>query len=256
MSPVETPAVRGESIVVSALESVASLDTVFAPVRSQTAFEETVERLGTAIKVGLLPPGTRLPAERELCERLGIARSTLRQALLALGQSGHLHATRGRGGGTFVADPQPPALPPSPQLLAAWREVCDERMAVEVGVAVLAAGRASPEMLEALDELVHALDGMLEDFPAYRQADVRWHVGLAEATLSPRLVTVMTEVQGSMTELISHIAHPPEVLDSANTQHRRVLAAVRGGDEPRAAREMIEHLRGTEHVLAGLLPEG
>ena len=83
----------------------ASLEAVFAPVHSQTAFEETVDRLGTAIKLGLLPPGTRLPAERELCAQLGIARSTLRQALVALGQSGHLHATRGRGGGTFVADP-------------------------------------------------------------------------------------------------------------------------------------------------------
>src|SRR5947209_20572904 len=117
-------------MTVGSLGSAASVDTVFAPVRSQTAFEETVERLGTAIKLGLLPPGTRLPAERELCARLGISRSTLRQALLALGQSGHLHATRGRGGGTFVADPQPPVQPPSPQVLAAWRDVCDQRMAL------------------------------------------------------------------------------------------------------------------------------
>ena len=41
-------------------------ETLFAPVRSQTAFEETVDRLGTAIKLGLLAPGMRLPAEREL----------------------------------------------------------------------------------------------------------------------------------------------------------------------------------------------
>jgi GntR family transcriptional regulator, transcriptional repressor for pyruvate dehydrogenase complex len=244
------------AIAVASLESVASLETVFAPVRSQTAFEETVERLGTAIKLGLLPPGTRLPAERELCAKFGIARSTLRQALVALGQSGHLHATRGRGGGTFVADPQPPATPPSADLLAAWREVCDERMAVEVGIAVLAAERADTEVLDALDELVVALDGMLEDFSSYRQADVRWHVGLAEATGSPRLVTTMTEMQGAMTGLISYIAHPPEVLDSSNAQHRRVLAAVRRHDEAAAAREMAEHLRGTEHVLAGLLPKG
>src|ERR1700761_6613845 len=124
-------------------EMTGSLSAVFAPVHSQTAFEETVERLGTAIKLGLLAPGTRLPAERELCTRLGIARSTLRQALLALGQSGHLHATRGRGGGTFVADPQPPALPPSAEVLAGWRAVCDERTAVEVGITVLAAERAT-----------------------------------------------------------------------------------------------------------------
>ncbi len=248
--PTDSPA------AVASLESVASLETVFAPVRSQTAFEETVERLGTAIKLGLLPPGTRLPAERELCAKLGIARSTLRQALVALAQSGHLRATRGRGGGTFVADPQPPFGPPPATVLAAWRDTCDERMAVEVGVAVLAAERAEPEMLDALDELVVALDGMLEDFPAYRQADIRLHVGLAESTRSPRLVTAMTEVQGAMTGLISLIAHPPEVLDSSNAQHRRLLAAVRRHDEAAAAREMAEHLRGTEHILAGLLPNG
>ena len=241
--------------LVAMLDSVASLDTVFAPVRSQTAFEETVERLGTAIKLGLLPPGTRLPAERELCTKLGIARSTLRQALLALAQSGHLHATRGRGGGTFVADPQPPASPPSPDVLAAWRDVCDERMAVEVGIAVLAAERAQPEVLDVLSDLVVALDGMLEDFPAYRQADVRFHVALAEATRSPRLVTAMTEAQGAMTGLISLIAHPPEVLDSANSQHRRLVVAIRRHDGALAGREMAEHLHGTEQVLAGLLPK-
>ena len=239
---------------IASLDSVSSLDTVFAPVRSQTAFEETVERLGTAIKLGLLPPGTRLPAERELCAKLGIARSTLRQALVALGQSGHLRATRGRGGGTFVADPQPPAEPPSADTLANWRQVCDERMAVEVGVAVLAAERADTGTIDGLDALVLALDGMLEDFSAYRQADVRLHVALAEATSSPGLVTAMTEVQGRMTDLIALIAHPPEVLDSSNAQHRRLLAAIRRHDESVAAREMAEHLRGTEHILAGLLP--
>src|SRR5271156_1706636 len=93
-------------------------NAVFAPVRSYTAFEETVERLGTAIKLGLLAPASRLPAERELCARLGIARSTLRQALTALTQSGHVFATRGRGGGTFVSDPQTPTAPPPPQMLA------------------------------------------------------------------------------------------------------------------------------------------
>ena len=66
---------------------------------------------------------------------------------------------------------------------------------------------------------------LLEDFPAYRQADIRLHVGLAEATGSPRLVTAMTETQGAMSGLISLIAHPPEVLDSSNAQHRRLLAA-------------------------------
>ncbi|HEX8714406.1 MAG TPA: FCD domain-containing protein [Solirubrobacteraceae bacterium] len=224
--------------------------------RSQTAFEETVERLGTAIKLGLLAPGARLPAERELCARLGIARSTLRQALTALTQSGHVYATRGRGGGTFVSDPPPPAEPPSHEVLARWRETCDERLAVELGVAVLAAERADGDEIARLDELVATLEDELEDFAAYRQTDIRLHVGLAEAAGSAPLVRAMTGVQGAMTDLIAYIAHPPEVLASSNEQHRRILAAVRERDAPRALRTMTEHLQGTERVLAGLLPGG
>jgi GntR family transcriptional repressor for pyruvate dehydrogenase complex len=230
-------------------------NAVFAPVRSQTAFEETVDRLGTAIKLGLLAPGAQLPAERELCARLGIARSTLRQALTALSQSGHVFATRGRGGGTFVSDPQPPTDPPSAQMLARWRETCDQRLAVELGVAVLAAERAESAELDALDEVAATLEATLEDFAAYRQADVRLHVGLAEAAHSAQLVRAMTEAQGAMTDLIAYIAHPPQVLASSNAQHRRLLAAVRERDATRAVRVMTEHLQGTEHILAGLLPD-
>ena len=229
-------------------------DVVFAPVRSQTAFEETVDRLGTAIRLGLLAPGTRLPAERELCARFGIARSTLRQALTALAQGGLLHATRGRGGGTFVADPQPPVEPPSPETLANWREVADARLAVEVGIVVIAAERATEAALAPLETLVDQMQGQLEDFPAYRQSDVLFHIGLAEITGTPRLVATMTQTQGEMTRLISLISHPPEVLRSANQQHRRLLAALRAHDGPATASIMAEQARATEHVLAGLLP--
>ena len=231
-------------------------DAVFAPVRSQTAFEETVDRLGTAIKLGLLAPGSQLPAERELCARLGIARSTLRQALTALTQSGHVFATRGRGGGTFVSDPQPPADPPSAQMLSQWRDTCDQRLAIELGVAVLAAERAERADLDALDDVARALEGAIDDFAAYRQADIRLHVGLAEAARSSRLVREMTEAQGAMTDLIGYIAHPPTVLASSNAQHRQLLAAVRERDAMRAVRVMSEHVQATEHILAGLLPGG
>jgi DNA-binding FadR family transcriptional regulator len=239
---------------VTLTETQVPIETIYAPVRSQTAFEETLERLGTAIKLGLLAPGARLPAERELCARLGVSRSTLRQALTALVQSGHLHAVRGRGGGTFVVERPPPADPPSPELLASWRDACDLRLAVELGVAMLAAERAHPDALAPLDTLVAAMDDMIEDFPAYRQADVRFHIGLAEATGSARLVAAMTEAQAGMTELIHHIAHPREVLAWSNAQHARLITCLERHDPGTAMRVMVEHLHGTEHVLAGLLP--
>src|SRR6478735_12062333 len=85
----------------------AALEAVFKPVRPPSTFEETVERLGTAIRLGLLAPGNRLPPERELAGELRISRSTLRQALTTLVQSGHLVSLRGRGGGTFVSERPP-----------------------------------------------------------------------------------------------------------------------------------------------------
>ena len=232
----------------------APVETFLAPVQSRTAFEETLERLGTAIKLGLLQPGDRLPAERALSRQLGISRSTLRQALTALVQSGHLRAARGRGGGTFVAESPPPAEAPSAVLLADWRDACDQRLAVELAVAVLATERATERALASLGDLVDAMSASLEDFGIFRQADVRWHIGLAEAAGSPRLVAAMTDAQGHMSDLIAHIAHPPELLAWSNRQHARMLTAARARDGDLVLRTMTQHIKGTEHVLAGLLP--
>jgi GntR family transcriptional repressor for pyruvate dehydrogenase complex len=228
---------------------------VFEPVHTATTFEETVERLGTAIRLGLLAPGARLPPERDLADQLGIARSTLRQALTTLTQSGHLTSVRGRTGGTFVADAPPMAEGGSgPALEGRWRDLLDYRVAVECGAALLAAERATPEALERLDEQVAAMAEVQEDFPAYRRADVFFHLGLAEAAQSPRLVSAMTEIQGGMSELIAHIAHPPHVLAHSNAQHARLVKLLRAGDRTAAVRLVREHLEGTEHILAGLMP--
>jgi GntR family transcriptional repressor for pyruvate dehydrogenase complex len=142
----------------------------------------------------------------------------------------------------------------SKRLLEAWRDVCDERLAIEVGIACLAAERSEPSALEHLDALVAQLDTELDDFDCYRQTDVKLHVGLAELTGNARLVVASTEAQGAMTDLIAHIPHPAEVLAVSNVQHARLLAAIRRGEGLEAMQIMAEHLRGTEHVLAGLLP--
>jgi DNA-binding FadR family transcriptional regulator len=228
-------------------------EAVFKPVRPPTTFEETVERLGTAIRLGLLAPGSRLPPERQLSKRLAISRSTLRQALTTLVQSGHLVSVRGRSGGTFVAE-QPPLADRDGDLLddRAWA-VLDYRVAIEAGAVLLAAERAQPEHLSRLDQLTEQMDAA-EDFEDYRRADIRFHISIAEAASSPRLVAAMTEVQGQMSDLIALIAHPTEVLTRSNDQHRRIVRLLRKGDGSGAVRLLRKHIEGTEHILAGLLP--
>jgi GntR family transcriptional repressor for pyruvate dehydrogenase complex len=234
-----------------------ALDAVFKPVQPPTTFEETVERLGTAIRLGLIPPGTRLPSERELAEQLSISRSTLRQALTTLVQSGHLISLRGRSGGTFVAEEPPLAQEThAPPLGDEARAVLDYRVVVETGATVLAAERADGEDLEGLELLTERMSAALgASFEVYRRADVRFHIGLAEACHSPRLVAAMTEVQGQMSDLIQRIAHPDEVLTRSNAQHKRLVTLRRRKDTGRAVRLMREHCEGTEHILAALMPD-
>jgi GntR family transcriptional repressor for pyruvate dehydrogenase complex len=237
------------------MRSVAVVESVMRPVRAPTTFEETVERLGTAIRAGILPAGSRLPSERTLAERLGISRSTLRQALTALVQSGHLIALRGRGGGTFVTE-RPPlsGLDVRPLGAEAWA-VLDFRVAIETGAILLAEERADPEPLDRLDELVERMAEVAgaEDFGDYRRADIRFHLGVAEAAGSPRLVSAMTEVQGQMSDLITMIPHPAQVLLHSNEQHRRMVAQLRRAEGLGAVQLMREHIEGTEHILAGLI---
>jgi GntR family transcriptional repressor for pyruvate dehydrogenase complex len=234
----------------------ATLAAVFEPVQPPTTFEETVERLGTAIRLGVLGPGLRLPSERELADQHGISRSTLRQAITTLVQSGHLTSVRGRGGGTFVVQ-EPPLAEGSPSgpVRPDWREVLDLRAAVGVGTITLAADRAGEDDLATMRESVERMAAASE-FEDYRRADIRFHMAIAEASGVPRLVGLVGEIEAEVSELIAHIAHPPEVLEHSNGEHARMIDALERHDCPRAVRLLRRHLDGTVHILGGLFPAG
>lgn len=116
------------------------LTGLLRPVREGNAFEETVERLLTVIKLGVVGPGERFPAERELAAQLGISRPTLREAIRELQQAGYVESRRGRSGGTFVTG-APPA-PDRRELRRLAREDGDKlsdaltfRLVIETGAA-------------------------------------------------------------------------------------------------------------------------
>jgi DNA-binding FadR family transcriptional regulator len=128
------------------------LAAVLRPVRQGNAFEETVERLLTVIKLGMIPAGDRFPPERELAAQLGISRLTLREALAELQKAGYVSVRRGRLGGTFVT--YTPPAPGREQVRRLAREdgakLADAltfRLAVEAGAAEILAqtlGGAEP----------------------------------------------------------------------------------------------------------------
>src|SRR4029079_18246107 len=127
--------------------SSADTDAIFTPIRTAIAFEQTVERIGRAVKRGVLRPSERLPSERDLATQLALSRSTVREALRGLAEAGYLEARRGRGGGTFVAEvlPQLEARDPH-DVLRELRDTLGDtlvlRRVLEVGDAQLRPARA------------------------------------------------------------------------------------------------------------------
>jgi GntR family transcriptional repressor for pyruvate dehydrogenase complex len=225
--------------------------TVFDPVDASSTYEETVVRLGTAIRVGVLPPGSKLPPERELADQLQISRSTLRQALATLTEQGHLTALRGRLGGTFVVE-EPPLASEAPFPMDEWRALLDGRLALELGAVQLAVERATEEQLDRLEAACDSIEGTLDgDFPAYRRADIAFHLLIAEAAGAPRLVAELTQIQGRLCDLLHIVGLPERAREDAIAEHRLVLSAMQDGDAVRAIAEMRAHLEATEFLLAG-----
>jgi len=230
-----------------------SWTTVFEPVDASSTYEETVTRLGTAIRIGVLPAGSRLPPERELAEQLGISRSTLRQALATLTATGHLKAVRGRAGGTFVAA-TPPVASGEPFPREALRPLLDRRLALELGIAQLAAERARDTDRGRLEEAVVTVEEAVDaDFAAYRRADANFHLAVAATAQSPRLVAELARVQGCLSDLLSETGVPADAREEDVEHHRRLLGAIGQGDAAEAVAAMREHLEATEQMITGAL---
>jgi len=236
-------------------------DDIFTAVRSPNPLEETMERIAGAIKSRLLSPGDRLPAERELAIQLGVSRSTLRVALQNLVNAGWLEVRRGRHGGSFVARwPTTPSLRRLPDLLTQQRDelpgLLDYRAAVESAAAAFAAERASKEEIGELLELNAAIIGQEGNYESYRAADARFHIGIARAAHSPRLMQAVTEVQAAMTEVLDAIAfHSQEVLIHSTDYHKLILAAISAGQADEAHRSMLDHVNATEKLIYSLVPD-
>ncbi|GAA1431572.1 GntR family transcriptional regulator [Microlunatus lacustris] len=230
---------------------------VVGAVRSRHAFEDCVERLATAIRLGVYPHGTALPPERELAVALGVSRATLREAIAGLRAAGMVATTRGRGGGTVVLhEPATPGEGGRARLRGRRDELLDDlvfRRVVEPGAVQVAAGRTlSPAertlVADSLAEVAAATD------PAeHRQADSRLHLALATVTGSPRLVEAVTTVQSGLHDMLVAIPVLRVNLEHSSAQHAAIVAAVLDGDGARARREMERHCDDTAALLRGLL---
>ena len=182
---------------------------------------------------------------------------TLREALRILREAGYLETRRGRGGGTFVRRslPQQPAREARRNLarltVEELADLMDYRVAVSGAAVALAAERRTDADLAALHGLVERM-AALDSFPPYRRLDHRFHLAVASAARSPRLVAAETQVQADLAKLLRLIPESAEMLHVSNEQHRGLLEAIRARAPARARAVMEAHVRGTGDFLVGL----
>jgi DNA-binding FadR family transcriptional regulator len=238
-------------VTVAVHEGVAA--AVFRPVRTRNAFEETVERLLQAIRLGVAAPGERLPAERDLAARLGVSRVTLRDAIRAIADAGYVESRRGRYGGTFVAESLPapaPPLAPAGDL----EDVLTLRHVLESGAAEAAAARAlTPADRQALTAALLDASGVDTGQVEYRRRDSRLHLAIAEVAGSPSLTTAVADIRTRINGLLDAIPLLATNIEHSDAQHRAIVAAILSGDAPAARQTMAEHLDGTAALLRGFL---
>jgi GntR family transcriptional regulator, transcriptional repressor for pyruvate dehydrogenase complex len=228
---------------------------VFTPVRVEGAVEGIVRRIGEAIGSGVLEPGERLPTEQQLACMLDVAPMTLRHALAVLRQAGFVETRRGRGGGSFVAADVVAPLAGVVQAPTAGelRELTDWRRAVSGEAAALAAGRASKAALRAISAAAGEVDEVAgQSVPAYRLADSRFHLAIAEASGSRRLVSAETALQAELGEALAAIPSPELARRASATGHDPVVAALLARDGVAARDAMERHVEATHDWIVGL----
>jgi DNA-binding FadR family transcriptional regulator len=233
------------------------LAAVLRPVRAGNGFEEALEQILQIVRLGLVPAGERLPAERELAERLGISRVTLREVLRVLAEEGLVVSRRGRYGGTFVARPPQGEARPGAALADAAEAVdvagtLRFREVLEAGAAELCAAQGLSEA-EA-DRLRAALDATRDAPPAeYRRLDTLLHLTLVELTGSPAMTAQYAAVRATVNELLGRIPLLVRNLEHSQRQHAELVGAVLAGDAEGARALAREHCAGTAALLRGFL---
>ncbi len=222
------------------------------PVRAGNVFEETMERLVRAIRLGQFPPGSRLPPERDLAELLRVSRTTLREALAELQASGYVSVQRGRYGGSYVTESLPQQAAAAPLDPDEVWDLLTLRRILEPAAAELAASRdISPAQRERLRSLHEELAAA--SIGSYRPLDSRLHLLLAELSGSPSLLSAVADTRARVNALLDRIPLLPTNLEHANLQHEEVVRAVLDGDPEAARTAMLDHLDGTAALLRGFL---
>lgn len=232
---------------------------VLEPVERTTVTEEVVRRLIELVNNGIVRPGEKLPSERELMEQLDIGRSSVREALRTLTLTGLLETRPGSGTyvtrdiSNFVAEQvEWSALLGRHELL----ELYEVRIPLEIQAAALASERASSDDIERLEQAVQELEYGSEDLDSQVEADLTFHIIIAETTNNKVLLRLVSGLRTLLSNTIRRSAAATETRMSTVEEHRAILLAIKARDGERTRQAMARHMEISQQLALKTVERG
>ena len=233
-------------------------DNMFSRVNAGRASELIVDQIRLLIRDGQLKPGDRLPAERDLGEKFGVSRVTVREALRALEANGMVTIKVGARGGAFVTAPTSERVGEGIVDLLTMsnltaKEVTEARQVLELGIIPLVCDRATEQDIAELLEICDRGDEAMTKGSYPMALSAEFHSRVAKATHNAAIVMLSESFHGPTLMSLQRVRDVhPEMGIRGNREHRQFVQAVAKGDVEKATAVMRTHIgRTARHISKG-----
>jgi GntR family transcriptional regulator, transcriptional repressor for pyruvate dehydrogenase complex len=220
---------------------------MYKAIQTSRLYEQIVKQIEESILRGALKPGDQLPAERELALQFEVSRTAVREAMKALREKGLVEAYSGRG--TFVTNGKSQTIRQSLDLMLKTGQLdgsahlAEVREILEPEIAARAATRAQDQHLASMREAVTVMDQALRDPDAYIEADLDFHLSLAEAADNPLILSLIDSIVGLLREQRLRIFYVDGGPERGQFHHKRILQAIEQRDPEASRNAMRAHLQ-------------
>jgi GntR family transcriptional repressor for pyruvate dehydrogenase complex len=228
----------------------AAVKPAFEAIRRNKVHEEVAKQLEELI-VKSLHPGDKLPPERELVEKLGVSRSSVRDAIRKLELMGLVEPRQGTG--TVVRDVSDAVVNPLASFITRKRqlvsELLDFRKMLEPPLAARAATNASLEQIAAMEEILHRHDEKVEGGHLAVKEDSEFHYSIATASGNSIVLKVLDVVMDMLRETRSRSLQTRGRPEKSLAGHRRIMSAIKRHDAAAAEKAMRQHISNIEEIV-------
>lgn len=220
---------------------------MYLPIQSERLYERIVSQIEQRIEAGDLKVGDRLPSERELAEQFAVSRTAVREAVKALRQKGLVEILPGRG--TFITNGTSDSVRSSLDMLIKMGStkgsgyMVEVREILEPEIAALAATRITEEYIATMQEAVNIMDTALDNVDLFVEADLDFHLALAEGTQNPIIPILVDSIIDLLRKQRKRIGLTTGGLQRGQVHHKKILDAIVRRDPQAARQAMQDHLR-------------